>query len=442
MKELKTVMRTPLFELGLRKFCHEIKDILGESPTIVELGSYMGESSLIFAQEFPKGKIICIDSWEGGFDDSDSASFSNYKEVEEQFDLRMTQYPNIKKLKGYSTDFSIECDMVYIDACHKYECVINDIKHWTPLVKKIISGHDYHTDDFIFRNPHIAGVKVAVNELIGLPDKTFEDGSWFKTLKTEINWFTGLNNHNKKSYLNYVKMYKVAVITAKKTNPSIKPILILDGEIDEHIHELINMGVRVVNHRVNFYNELYDHYKDDTTAYGAFLRVDIPIICKKLGIEDTCVLYTDNDVMFISDITELNKFNTKTFMCAGEFTKIGKHWDMNSGVMWLNWKYLLSTYDDFVGFIKNNLNKFTVYDQDAYKQFYNESIERLNYKFNYKPYWGPFNDIKILHFHGPKPTFTEEDYDKFPYKNLVKPFFHEMKEKFNEIYDNYNLLNT
>jgi hypothetical protein len=83
-----------------------------------------------------------------------------------------------------------------------------------------------------------------------------------------------------------------------------------------------------------------------------------------------------------------------------------------------------------------------VYDQDAYKIFYNESIERLNYRFNYKPYWGPFNDVKILHFHGPKPTFSEEDSSKFPFKNLITPFFHEMKEKFNETYDNYSLLNT
>ena len=49
---------------------------------------------------------------------------------------------------------------------------------------------------------------------------------------------------------------------------------------------------------------------------------------------------------------------------------------------------------------------------------------------------------KILHFHGPKPTFSEEDYSKFPFKNLITPFFHEMKEKFNETYDNYSLLNT
>ena len=37
-------------------------------------------------------------------------------------------------------------------------------------------------------------------------------------------WFSGVNNHNKKGYLNYIKMYTVAVLSAKETNPNIKPL--------------------------------------------------------------------------------------------------------------------------------------------------------------------------------------------------------------------------
>jgi len=183
-EKLKIIMRPKQSELELRKFCHEIKNIVGEEPIIVELGSYMGESSLIFSEEFPNGKIICIDSWEGNFDVEDSASHADYIDVENQFNLRMTLSNNITKIKGYSTDFSFECDVVYIDACHKYECVINDIKHWLPLTKKIISGHDYVSDEIYQIHPHIKGVKIAVNELLGKPNKIFNDGSWYK-LKNE-----------------------------------------------------------------------------------------------------------------------------------------------------------------------------------------------------------------------------------------------------------------
>lgn len=182
MKEFKVVMRPHNSEMELRRFCNDLKIIAGDSPKIVELGAYMGESSLIFAQEFPKGEIICIDTWQGGYDDQDSASFADYKEVEEQFDLRASVVNNIRKIKGDSRSEKIICDVVYIDACHKYKCVFDDIVHWTPLVSKVVSGHDYQTDEFIKENPHISGVKVAVNELLGKPQKVYGDGTWMKII--------------------------------------------------------------------------------------------------------------------------------------------------------------------------------------------------------------------------------------------------------------------
>ena len=73
----------------------------------------------------------------------------------------------------------IECYLVYIDACHKYECVKNDIIHWGPLCSKVISGHDYYEDiDFCNRHPHIKGVKIAVEEMLGIPNHKYNDGSW------------------------------------------------------------------------------------------------------------------------------------------------------------------------------------------------------------------------------------------------------------------------
>ena len=186
MGNLQYVMRPKgtHLENELRRFCHELREIVGESPTIVELGSYMGESSLIFAEEFPNGKIICVDSWEGGFDDSDSCSNVDYSDVERQFDLRMSMVDNITKIKGLSTSVGIECDLVYIDACHKYECVKDDIHHWLPLVSKVISGHDYYLDlGFINNHPHIKGVRQAVDEILDKPTMVFNDGSWFKIIK-------------------------------------------------------------------------------------------------------------------------------------------------------------------------------------------------------------------------------------------------------------------
>jgi len=50
-----------------------------------------------------------------------------------------------------------------------------------------------------------------------------------------MKWFSGLNNHNREKYLDYIKMYTVAVVSAKETNPLIEPYLIFDGVKDEYI---------------------------------------------------------------------------------------------------------------------------------------------------------------------------------------------------------------
>jgi hypothetical protein len=183
-KKLEVLMRPKELEEELRKFCQEVRKYVGDSPTIVELGSYMGESALIFAQEFPNGTIHCVDAWVGGFDETDTCSNDDYRYVENQFNYRMALVDNIVKHKCLSTEISIECDLVYIDACHTYECVKADITHWLPLTKTIISGHDYYLDghEFVQKYPHVAGVSVAVNDLLDHPDEIFEEGSWFKIL--------------------------------------------------------------------------------------------------------------------------------------------------------------------------------------------------------------------------------------------------------------------
>ena len=183
--KLKTVMRDINGAWHLREMCKDIKDYLynlSENPIIVEIGSYMGESTEIFAQEFPFATIYAIDPWINGYDDNDETSRADMIDVENQFDMRTKYYKNIIKIKDFSLNvdvFSDDISMIYIDGSHKYEDVKADILYWRNKIKVggIISGHDYELNN---KHNHISGIKRAVDEELSGFDKIYKDTSWLK----------------------------------------------------------------------------------------------------------------------------------------------------------------------------------------------------------------------------------------------------------------------
>ncbi len=144
---------------------------------MVEIGSYVGDSTKIFANQV--SHITCIDPWRNGYDENDAASYQHPMEtVEAQFDKLLEEYKNIRKLKMTSKEASEKIkdgslDFVYIDGLHTREGVAQDIELWLPKVRKggFVGGHDY-------ASKHHPGVKVAVDEAFGKPLKTFRDSSW------------------------------------------------------------------------------------------------------------------------------------------------------------------------------------------------------------------------------------------------------------------------
>lgn len=182
--KLKTVMRDINGAWHLREMCKDIKDYLynlSENPIIVEIGSYMGESTEIFAQEFPFATICAVDPWINGYDDNDETSDADMIDVENQFDMRIKYYKNIIKIKDFSLNVNTvdEIDMIYIDGSHRYEDVKADILYWKDKIKSggIISGHDY----YLTNTPkHVKGVEQAIIELLVTIDKSYKDGSWLK----------------------------------------------------------------------------------------------------------------------------------------------------------------------------------------------------------------------------------------------------------------------
>lgn len=167
---MKYLMRFDKMLTGLNDLINCIKS---EVKTMIEIGSYAGESTLLFSEGFDC-KINCVDSWQNGYDNNDVASDSDMNEVENDFDLRMSG-KNVIKYKMKSDDahkfFSDNSyDLIYVDGCHIYEQVKRDLINYMPKVKTggFICGHDYPFPD----------VKRALKDLQLKPDKIFQDGSF------------------------------------------------------------------------------------------------------------------------------------------------------------------------------------------------------------------------------------------------------------------------
>lgn len=146
-----------------------IQDInkLGENLKGVEIGSYIGESSLIFLSFHNISKLTCVDiGYHKLFHERLDTFIKNKKCV---FMEMSSSNANQKIIED---DF----DFIYIDGDHTYDFVKNDIEIWYPKVKKggILCGHDYFNDS-------VWSVKKVVDEFVlkyNLDLKIYDDTSW------------------------------------------------------------------------------------------------------------------------------------------------------------------------------------------------------------------------------------------------------------------------
>jgi hypothetical protein len=126
-----------------------------------EVGVREGYFSKFILDNTSVKKLYAIDPWENNAELSDCETvFRTCKGLLDPFGDRA------EMVKGYSP-FAAEMfednslDFIYIDGLHDYESVKADIAGFYPKLKVggIISGHDYHLEDW-------PGVYNAVNEFI------------------------------------------------------------------------------------------------------------------------------------------------------------------------------------------------------------------------------------------------------------------------------------
>lgn len=162
---------------GLQDLCLYAINNMNSNEIAIEIGAFVGGGTLILAKHFEK--VIVIDPFVSGYDTTDSSSRENMEQIYDQFKENTAHLSNVTLIRKTSDDAmkelqDLKVDFVYIDGCHTYDQVLKDIQNYKPLVKSngYISGHDYQL--------RFKGVIKAVNQLIGSPEKVFEDTSWCK----------------------------------------------------------------------------------------------------------------------------------------------------------------------------------------------------------------------------------------------------------------------
>jgi predicted O-methyltransferase YrrM len=146
----------------------QMKHFKGMVITIVEIGSWMGRSSVAISTGIkkycPGSKFYCVDMFSSEYyAENPGLEEGTKKDIRQIFEKNMKNYSHetmvMKSLEAVELFKDESVDFIFIDADHSYDAVKADIQAWLPKLKKgcIICGHDYGIKKY--------GVKLAVDEL-------------------------------------------------------------------------------------------------------------------------------------------------------------------------------------------------------------------------------------------------------------------------------------
>lgn len=120
-------------------FLQEIANQLDLNSTVLEIGSFIGKSSVCIAEilENKNSKLICLDNFsDRTIENQESIFFENIR-----------GYDNIEVIKQDSKIFfEHNCkffDMIFIDGNHSLDYFINDLVYSIKFSKNKLCGHDF-----------------------------------------------------------------------------------------------------------------------------------------------------------------------------------------------------------------------------------------------------------------------------------------------------------
>ena len=299
------------------------------------------------------------------------------------------------------------------------------------LPKRIVNSTCHQPEGYI--QQYCGRQPLRCNEHTPEPSKKTADQEHCKIL-----WFAGMHE-GPGSYTRegtgYQNMYAAALNSAIINAPdSLQPVLMLgrldmealgDGKLSKFGTWAKEKGVVVITlPELSFQNVVDGHYKSGWPAdhrQGPWLRLEIPRLIEEHNLTDVpnvCkrhALYTDSDVVFPNkidrgDIQQL----TKELSDVDAIVSYGRQNQKaplvtNTGVFLLDIQKFRGLVPKMIKFLEEK-GPFGEFDQGLINTYFRRnSLKRqlLPIHYNWKVYWklepSTFDQLKIVHLHGPKP---------------------------------------
>ena len=171
------------------KYRSELYKLLPENSQIAELGCAEGYFSADILKWPNTGRLYMVDLWStipNQFGDGSSPQGWHDKNYLDAMDRVLSASDRVTVLRGLTWDMAAKVpneslDMVYLDACHTYDCVLADLRAWVGKVKPggVIAGHDYLNRAYgVFDavQTFASGYSVTVNTI---PENKDEDAGFY-----------------------------------------------------------------------------------------------------------------------------------------------------------------------------------------------------------------------------------------------------------------------
>jgi predicted O-methyltransferase YrrM len=173
--ELDAIFRNGDFTTGwfslesARAWIEAFKSERSNILSVLEIGSWEGRSAMFLAWLFPKAKISCIDTFEGG--DEHQCNEFRTSEIEARFIANTRHFSErLEILKGSSAErlalLDKGFDLVYIDGSHFYEDVaLDSLLAW----KRLNPGGILIWDDYFWTMKKVYGKlnpKLAIDQFL------------------------------------------------------------------------------------------------------------------------------------------------------------------------------------------------------------------------------------------------------------------------------------